>query len=206
MSIWKKVFGATSQSDRSLPPAMFKFKCPSCQADLTGKDDLRGQSVQCPFCRKTIIVPFSRPEVIRKTKTQVQASRVVGLAALLSKKAELAHGTEDLGLSLAGDWDRYYHDVNPGLHVSIAPSDILTLFVPPKDDPTEVLGAFLLSEAAHRFGRTSKVVQVGLLSTIRPEGIVVRLPVTFVTFVRIGQQELETVEILDLVKGSIQFI
>lgn len=40
-----------------LPPGVFRFTCPACNAGIRTKDSTRGQSVRCPKCREPILVP-----------------------------------------------------------------------------------------------------------------------------------------------------
>jgi hypothetical protein len=141
------------------------------------------------------------PEVVRKKQARVQASRVVGLAALFS------HGGKGQGtIDFLGESRSYYNTANPGLTVSIAPSDFMIVVSPSHKNIDDIVASFLRSPEIQRFGRTSKVVQVGLISSVAGDHPAIKVPTAFVTFVRVGQQEPETIEIVDLFEGAIEFV
>lgn len=146
--------------------------------------------------------PSHRPEIVRKTRTKVHSSRVVGLATLF------AHGgIGEGGVDFVGQCRSYYNTLNPGLAASIAPSDFLIVVSPSHMNIDDMLGPFLLSpEIQKHFGRTSKIVQVGVISSVAAGHTAMKVPTAFVTFVCVGQQETETIEIVDLFEGSIEFI
>jgi len=157
-----------------------------------------------PFKKKEESEP-SRPQVSRKTKTLVESSRVVGLAAILQTGAAKSVYGKGPGLEWLGERRSLYESVNPGMTASIPSSNFLIVFSR-SSDISEMLVALTASGEGQRFGRTSKVVQVGLMSTIAAQGGAIRIPVALVTFVEIAPQEPETIEILDLEKGSIEFV
>jgi hypothetical protein len=143
-----------------------------------------------------------RPEVVLKDKTQVQTSRVVGLAAVFASGGIQLKGT---GMDLLDDARNLYNAANPGFTGSISPSNFLIVINPSRDiDISTMVSAFVTNQQAQRFGRTSKVVQVGRMSVLSADHTAIKVPTALVTFVRIDQQEPETIEVIE--KGIVEFI
>jgi hypothetical protein len=108
-------------------------------------------------------------------------------------------------MDLLDDAKSLYNAANPGFTGSIPPSNFLIVVNPSRDiDISTMVSAFVTDQQAQRFGRTSKVVQVGRMSVLSADNIAIKVPTALVTFVRIDQQEPETIEVLE--KGIIEFI
>ena len=43
--------------------AEINFKCPHCGQDLTGPDEMAGESIDCPVCEKSFLIPGGIIEV-----------------------------------------------------------------------------------------------------------------------------------------------
>ena len=56
--------------------AEFQFKCPQCGADVLAEDELRGQVLSCPYCKKGIVVP-NKIEHVNCTRVPIQCTSEV---------------------------------------------------------------------------------------------------------------------------------
>lgn len=141
-----------------------------------------------------------RPELVLKDKTRVQSSRVVGLAAVFASGGIQLKGTQ---MDLLNDARSLYNAANPGFTGSVPPSNFLIVVNPSRDiDISTMASTFVTDQQAQRFGRTSKVVQVGRMSVLSADYTAIQVPTALVTFVRIDQQEPEVIEVI---KKGIEF-
>ena len=164
-----------------------------------------------PFKKKeTKLIPvneenkqFIVPKIIRKTHTKVKTSRVIGLAAIIG------HGGEGVGedsINFLNECQENYSLLNPGLKKTIPQSDFLIAFSPSHQNINDMVFSFMNSPQTQRFGKTSKIIQVGLMSSFSEDKGVYKVPTAFVTFFSIDKKESESIEVVDFVIDSIKFV